>query len=160
MSLSRDILSVIQDIREGINDYAYHGGIQVGVGDETTRTGNAPSGYDTVPPRLNDLDIAAAVSTSGNSYYESLEEDAAYYATTVGVGKKADTDGFIEPKPNGDRVFMSRSQAVDEWVRLCKSQGLKTFALVLVNKNNCNMDGTFTERLRVLHVEYVPVSDI
>jgi len=159
MSLSQEILSIIHEIQEGINDYAYHGGIQVGVGDETTRTGNAPSGYDTVPPRLQDLDIAAAVSTSGNSYYESLE-DAAYFATTVGVGKKADTDGFIEPKPNGDRVFMSRSKAIDEWIRLCKSWGFKTFALVLVDKNKCNLDGTFTERLKVLHVEYIPVSDI
>ena len=158
MSISREILAIISSIKETANDFTRGAGIQIGVGDETTRTGEVPSGYDTVPPRLMDIDRDATISNIGNGYYESLEEGVAYYATTVGVGRKAEKDRFIQPKGKGNRVYFSKSKAVENWTQYCKKSGFKTFAIVSVKNFGINPDGTFTDRIRVLHVEYVPVS--
>ena len=168
MKLSNKILSLIDEITEGMNAYLTPTGIQTQgyatqasiqtPGEEQTPTG--AHGFDTRCPRLIDMDIKATVgSMGGHSYYEALE-GSAYFATTVGVGKKAKTDGFIEPKSSGSRVFFSRSQATDWFVAISKMFGLKTFALITVNPDKCNPDGTFTKRLRVEKVEYVPVSKV
>lgn len=167
MNLSQEVLEVVRGIQEynqPANNYTNPACTGISIGNEAPQEEQQPTGeqgYDTITPRLSDIDRAATIAQYGQ--LESMDDevvntDFAYYPTTVGVGRRAKSDGFLKPGSRGKRAYLSKSSAVDRWVKVGKNHGLKAFALITLKRDKINPDGTFSEPIRVLHVEYLPIS--
>lgn len=161
-SLSVEILKITRSLGEynqPANNYTNTAGTGIRIGNESPQEEQEPTGeqgYDTIAPRLGDIDRAATIAQYGQ--LEEFEGNSAYFATTDGASQKIKSDGFVKPGRTGSRVYRSKSSAIEQWTHLSQMFGLGRFAIVRVRSDRVNPDGTFTQPLRVLDIEYYPVS--